>query len=78
MLVFMKIAKNTEGSKSSASPAGGPSKKKANQPGPLPQGNVASQGSASPAGGLQRKNKKGCALFITHLVPANKFAASGE
>ncbi len=56
----MKIAKNTEGSKSSASPAGGPSKKKANQPGPLPQGNVASQGSASPAGGPSKKKEGLC------------------
>jgi len=29
-------------------------------------------------GGLQRKNKKGGALFITRLLQANKFAASGE
>lgn len=63
MLVFMKIAKNTEGSTGQALSRRGMLPRKARR---------------ALRGGLQRKNKKGCALFITHLVPANKFAASGE
>jgi len=39
------------------------------------RGNVASHARRALRGGLQRKNKKGGALFITRLLQANKFAA---